>query len=319
MLFRSPAGSGKTFAALDIASAVARGIPWNGHEVTQGPVVYICAEGAYFFKNRIKAYAKRHELNNPDGLPIGIIEARPDFMQKQDAVDLIAAIKQQYGDTAAIIVVDTFAVCMTGDENSGVDVGRVFKNFSTVQRELGGDVTILFLHHSGKDTARGARGNSRIRNDVDLEIEVFRDGNDRSLVVRKLKDGADGGEYPFKLETIEVGVNARGKVVESCTVSYPEGDVVASIRAKRGLTARERITYQAVEEFHAAGGGWPTVSGLRELVSYLEEWTPKQVRTVVGSLLNKGLITVDREEEGTDGTVRLIDVTRPDLSLAGDG
>ena len=41
-----PAGGGKTFAAIDIALSIASGIPWHGHAVEQGPIVYIAAEGA---------------------------------------------------------------------------------------------------------------------------------------------------------------------------------------------------------------------------------------------------------------------------------
>jgi hypothetical protein len=37
--------SGKTFAALDLACAVVRGVSWHGHAVVQGSVLYVAVEG----------------------------------------------------------------------------------------------------------------------------------------------------------------------------------------------------------------------------------------------------------------------------------
>ncbi|MEO7650574.1 MAG: AAA family ATPase, partial [Bryobacteraceae bacterium] len=37
-----PSGGGKSFVAIDIGMAIARGVDWNGKETQQGPVVYIC-------------------------------------------------------------------------------------------------------------------------------------------------------------------------------------------------------------------------------------------------------------------------------------
>jgi hypothetical protein len=49
-------GSGKTFFALDLVGAMARGIEWRGRKVAKGRVAYICAEGAGGFRNRMEAY-----------------------------------------------------------------------------------------------------------------------------------------------------------------------------------------------------------------------------------------------------------------------
>ena len=36
-----PPGAGKSFVALDFALSVASGRAWHGHEVRQGPVLYV--------------------------------------------------------------------------------------------------------------------------------------------------------------------------------------------------------------------------------------------------------------------------------------
>jgi hypothetical protein len=51
-------GSGKTFEALDLAVAVACGLPWRDRPVRQGRVAYIAAEGAGGFRSRLKAVAQ---------------------------------------------------------------------------------------------------------------------------------------------------------------------------------------------------------------------------------------------------------------------
>jgi len=44
-------GSGKSFVALDLSMAVARGAPWRGHRTKQGRVVYIAAEGSIILRS----------------------------------------------------------------------------------------------------------------------------------------------------------------------------------------------------------------------------------------------------------------------------
>jgi hypothetical protein len=64
-------GAGKSFMALDLMGAIARGAEWRGHKTTPGlRCGYIAAEGAAGFRNRLHAYALHHEIALPD-LPIG--------------------------------------------------------------------------------------------------------------------------------------------------------------------------------------------------------------------------------------------------------
>src|SRR5207249_9751194 len=52
-------GSGKTFAAFDIAASIVRNVPWAGRRTSSCNVVYIAAEGA--LQSRAAAYLKHHE------------------------------------------------------------------------------------------------------------------------------------------------------------------------------------------------------------------------------------------------------------------
>ena len=61
-------GHAKTFVALDIALHVALGLPWHGHKVRQGEVVYVATEGGGGIERRLDAFGLHHEIL-PDGVP----------------------------------------------------------------------------------------------------------------------------------------------------------------------------------------------------------------------------------------------------------
>ena len=209
-------GSGKTFFALDMVMSITQGLPWRGRQVKQGGVVYVCAEGAGGFRNRLKAYAHQHQVDL-SSLPIGVVGEAPNLMAKADAKDLLAAIKA-FGDTA-VIVMDTFAQVMPGaNENSGEDVGTALAHCRALHNHTG--ALVLLIHHSGKDAARGARGWSGLRAAADAEIEILRSEHDRVATVTKLKDGEDGAEFGFKLHQVVLAMDEDGEDISSCVIEH---------------------------------------------------------------------------------------------------
>ena len=70
-------GSGKTFAAIDLACHVACDMPWRGMAVKQGKVIYVAAEAARSVQHRVYAWSKHHDVDN---LPITIVECAVDLL-----------------------------------------------------------------------------------------------------------------------------------------------------------------------------------------------------------------------------------------------
>lgn len=207
-----PSGSGKSFLAFDIVAAVATGSSWYGRRTAKGRVVYIVAEGATGFLNRLKAYAKAHSGTFPG---IRIIADAPNLLGEADPVSLATEIEATGG--ADVIVIDTLAVCSPGaDENAAKDMGRVIEHCKQLHKATG--ATVLLVHHSGKDDSKGARGWSGLRAAADAEIEVSRYADHRTAAVTKMKDGEDGAEFAFKLVPVEMGVDSDGDPITSCVV-----------------------------------------------------------------------------------------------------
>ena len=210
-------GSGKSFKALDMAAAVALGLEWRGCKVHQGSVVYIAAEGANGFRNRLRAYSHHHSVDLRD-MPLHVIHAAPNLLEKTDALDVAKAILHGVG-RPSLIIVDTLAQTMPGgNENAGEDMGRALAHCRGLHRATG--ALVLLVHHSGKDASKGARGWSGLRAAADVELEVLRAEDDRVLTVTKQKDGDDGAEFGFRLETVLVDFDADGDEVTSCVVQH---------------------------------------------------------------------------------------------------
>ena len=245
-------GSGKTFWVLDLLACVARGVPWRGRKVKQGRGVYICAEGVAGFRNRLEAYCQYH---GPQDLPIGVIPDAPNLLERGDVKDLLAAVKT-FGQVS-VIVVDTFAQVMPGaDENSGEDVGRALAHCKALHKATG--ALVVLIHHSGKDSSKGARGWSGLRAAADAEIEIERSEHDRSATVTKLKDGGDSEEFGFRLETLSIGQDDDGDDISSCVVS--QGSMAKAKPLPKG--ANQRLVLRIAQELLDLADGSVTTTEL---------------------------------------------------------
>ena len=206
--------SGKTFLAMDIGFAVAQGVPWRGLKTIQGTVAYIAAEDSHGVRMRAKAYAQEHKVEH---MPFYILGAAPNFRDFDDMTQVAKAVVA-LGDVS-LIFVDTWARALAGgDENSAKDVGEAVTLCAKLNRATG--ATVILIHHSGKDSTKGARGSTALLGACDAEIEVTRNINDRIAKVTKVKNSVDGMEYGFKLRIVPVGVDDDNEVVTSCVVEH---------------------------------------------------------------------------------------------------
>ena len=112
----------------------------------------------------------------------------------------------------------------------------------------------MFIHHCGKDAARGARGHSLLRAAVDTEIEVVADGEAKTATVVKQREMRKGDIFPFTLRVIELGQNRHSETVTTCVVEPCEAGTGKVAAAHRRLNGALRRAYDVLKDLIAASG-----------------------------------------------------------------
>ena len=205
-----PSASGKSFLGFDAGVAISEGANWFGIRTTKSTVVYVALEGESGFKNRVAAW----ELENGRSLPVDMFMVMQPFhiTKPEDVGDLAAATP--YG---SVVIVDTLnRAAPTSDENSSKEMGEILESCKRLQALIGG--LVILIHHTGKDTTKGARGHSSFFAALDGAIEVQRLNEIRSWSIAKAKDGQDGKNLPFELKVHTLGTDSDGDDITSCTI-----------------------------------------------------------------------------------------------------
>jgi hypothetical protein len=240
-VFYGPSNVGKTFVVLDMASAVATGQPWNERPTTRGLVVYVAAEGGFGVNQRLLALLRKYEDEAGEGAPKPLfalvkypIDLRTDDADVDELCRLVEKEATARGVKCAWVIVDTLSRAMAGgDENSSVDMGRVVKAADRIRDRTGAHFT--FVHHTGKDVAKGARGHSLLRAATDTELEV----TNGKLSVEKQRDMQIIGAHSFLLKPIELGNDPSGRPVTSAIVEWGKaasGHPTSEMGPRRGTT-----------------------------------------------------------------------------------
>lgn len=238
MIYGQP-GAGKSFLAIDMALSVAHGVDWQGKKVKQGPVLYIAGEGIGGFSKRWSAWSKHHGLEQkPDMylLPVAV-----NMMDEQDVARLILTVEEM-GREWALIIIDTVARAIAGaDENAAQSIGMFVQSCDRVRAAAGG--TMLAVHHSGKDSSRGARGSNALLGALDTSIVVGKLDSVVTIKVEKQKDAEPIDEMNFNMTTVQVGVTDTSVVLErtDAPVDAPKRRKPLAASQQRALTALQNL------------------------------------------------------------------------------
>jgi hypothetical protein len=182
-----PSDAGKSTLYGGRACSLATGVPWLGMPIVQrGPVVALVFEGKHAFKKKIRAWKA---MNGYEDQRIGVyvIEDRVNFLDSLDVFRLVHVINQT---KATEIMVDTLAQSICADEENAQL--QIAVNNAAMLRRLTG-ARVVFIHHSGKNRKRGARGGSALTAAADtvLSLDEERDGH----VLRCVRQ-RDGERFP---------------------------------------------------------------------------------------------------------------------------
>lgn len=238
MIYGQP-GAGKSFLAIDMALSVAHGVDWQGKKVKQGPVLYIAGEGLGGFSKRWKAWSMHHKLENkPDFylLPMAV-----NMMDEQEVARLVLTVEEM-GREWALVIVDTVARAIAGaDENAAQSIGMFVQACDRVREAAGG--AMLAVHHSGKDSSRGARGSNALLGALDTSIVVGKLDDVVTIKVEKQKDAEPIDEMSFNMVAIQVGVTDTSVVLErtDAPAARPKRKKPMAPSHQRALTALQNL------------------------------------------------------------------------------
>lgn len=223
--------SGKSFLAIDIAMAVARGTGFFGHKVRRGGIIYQAGESALGVRRRRFPAYRQHYHCAAEPLPVVLLERPLDLYTNDEHVDLFIEEcrhwGQQFNLPLELIVIDTFNKATPGaNENDGKDMGTVLARCDRIRRETGAHV--MLVHHLNAGGTK-ARGHTSLFANVENVITVqklpdHKDAEGRQIRVWKVakqKDGEDGKETKFVLRGIDIGTDADGDIIYSCIVAPP--------------------------------------------------------------------------------------------------
>ncbi len=300
-------GSGKSFAATDIAFAVARAAldpshQYMGRKVHGGLALYQAGEGGLGLRNRMRAYRQYHSIHSEVNLPFVLMPQELNLFSSDDPVnrfiDEAKRWSSYYEMPVGIVTIDTFSAATTGaNENMAEDMTKALNRGEKIANAL--NTHVQFVHHWNK--AGSLRGWSGLRGNVEtvLECEVLdtteREGEIerpiRILRISKQKDGVAGLSWKWTLPAIEIGRDVDGDAVTSCIVR-PLGEVDApAATVVRGKNVGVLLNDMRVSIFRALldaldlyGEPPPAVLGLpasitkvTKLVHHYQSYTRKVV------------------------------------------
>jgi hypothetical protein len=222
VVFFGSSGVGKTFAALDMANAIATGNDWFGRKTVQSSVYYFAAEGEGGLNIRLAALRK--SKGSDAKFFKTIVGGGADFFRSDDdALEITRIVNETAkieGHVPGLVVIDTMAMTIgDGDENTAQDMTK-YINRANIIRSLTG-ATVMIIHHTGKTEKKGLRGSSALIAAVDTAIELKSHTNNQkiSLTTPKQRDQPKLNEpLEFVLKNVFVGMDCNGKQLNSCVV-----------------------------------------------------------------------------------------------------
>ena len=247
--------SGKSFIAIAMAAAIAKGESFYGNESFSKPVMYVCGEGQRGVKRRLAAW--QQGMFDLTGVPLYLSDRAVRVNDPDDFKMLeleIEALTQQVGEIG-MIVIDTFQRNFVGNENSAEDVGNFINKLDGLISHY--KCCVCLVHHTGHGNSDRGRGSSVMGASLDYEFKVDRedkavgDNIEEQMFVTfeqtLNKDGQGMSEKSFVFKEVEIigeGLNLTSGFLEETNIDFKtkRSDKLPMMQ-DRTLTALETVAY----------------------------------------------------------------------------
>lgn len=256
-----PSGSGKSFLTLDLAMSLAAGNDWAGYKCRQKmSVLYVCTESGSSFGKRVVAARRRYGIKQGAPLtehPFAYYPAHVDLLHNKDHLKLIAKLvddlERLSGYKCGLVIVDTLSAAFGGGNENGEDMTKFVNNMSEIKYRK--KVSVLIVHHTGKNENAGARGHSSLKGNIDSEIQVKSEKRGerylRSFTSTKQKDDKIGDCKQFGLRVVELALDEDSDPITTCAVVLEDDDGFESVFPKPEdlLAGNKRAAFLTMQRF----------------------------------------------------------------------
>jgi hypothetical protein len=178
---------GKTFWMIELSLCFAAGQPFHSVELPKsGRVLYIAGEGgAASLRNRAMKVIEKRDFNLDSINEKWILVDSPIDLSNQTSIDTL--LEQNPGDFD-LVVIDTLARNMSGDENSTQEMNTAVRACDYIRRKVKARAVAL-LHHEGWSKQR-PRGAVALFGALDCLIHLTRDDGVTAVTVEDARDFA---------------------------------------------------------------------------------------------------------------------------------
>jgi hypothetical protein len=168
----------KTFLAYNLGIALASGTSFAGFDITtKNKVLIFSAEGGYY-PNRERVQTMCKNIDSTDELKLNLsFDSRLKFENDDNYKEIKELIEDNSPD---VLVIDPFVKFHHLDENSSRDMGNILERIRYLIEDY--KLSVILVHHLGKDMTHGARGSSAILGEYDSCITLSKEGGEKKML-----------------------------------------------------------------------------------------------------------------------------------------
>jgi hypothetical protein len=286
-------GTGKTFIAIYLAACIMTGRAFIDYRIKrQGGVLFIALEGRSSIRLRL-AVMKEHSLELRDGEQLPFIWPKVNIeatLLSGRATELLInqvkqakkEMKSRFGIDLVLVIIDTMQLAggyqREGEGTEGTFVMKELRKVAEATRTF-----ILGVDHFGKDAEKGTRGAMTKEDNCDTVLALTGERaltgrvSNAKMGLRKVKEGECGREIPFRLETVNCGVDEDGDAVTSKVVRWDTDRPPTADPAQRPSQTRTVFEYAMRETIRENGDhgrfpGWVAVRDVDVRTKFVNAW-----------------------------------------------
>jgi hypothetical protein len=179
--------------------------------------------------------------------PRSLLLAAPNLLDPvavESLIDEIRFLTRKMPLPLGAVFIDTLAAVLVGaSENDSETMGAVIAFAQRIRDEF--KSACIFLHHAGKDQARGMRGHSSLLGAADVVIRIA----DGVAKVEKARDAIAGHEFPFEIDGVMLGVDEDHDPVTAALLKHADTPGPSRrVEHERKLPPSARVALMALRE-----------------------------------------------------------------------